>query len=84
MSEISWNTTLAAETGYVRIMVEKHISIPKPFCMGDISEWFLKFEICCKANNWNDKTKSVKLHTLLEGEALTGIERGGPVRLQEG
>jgi hypothetical protein len=33
-------------------------------------EWFKKFEICCKANNWNDATKAVKLPTLLEGEAL--------------
>jgi len=51
-------------------MAEKHISIPKPFCTGDISEWFLKFEICCKANTWNAETKAVKLPTLLEGEAL--------------
>ena len=51
-------------------MAEKHISIPKPFCTGDISEWFLKFEICSKANTWNAETQAVKLPTLLEGEAL--------------
>jgi len=53
------------------IMVEKHISIPKPFCRGDISEWFLKFEICSKQiRKWDDETKAIKLPTLLEGEAL--------------
>ena len=31
---------------------------------------FKRFEICSKANQWNDATKAVKLLTLLEGEAL--------------
>lgn len=52
------------------VMAERHISIPKPFAAGDIGEWFQRFEICCKANSWNDATKAVKLPTLLEGEAL--------------
>ena len=39
--------------------------------MGNISEWFLKFEICCKVHIWNSRTKVVKLPTLLEGKALT-------------
>ena len=51
-------------------MAERHVSIPKPFSTGDITEWFQRFEICCKANGWNDETKAVKLPTLLEGEAL--------------
>ena len=51
-------------------MMERHVSIPKPFSTGDITEWFQRFEICCKANGWNDETKAVKLPTLLEGEAL--------------
>ena len=49
-------------------MAEKHISIPyKPFSSGDISEWFQRFEICCKANS---SKKALKLPTLLEGEGL--------------
>ena len=51
-------------------MVEKQLSIPKPFCTGDISEWFFKFKICCKANKWDDESKTAKLPTLLESEAL--------------
>ena len=48
----------------------KHISIPKTFSSGDADEWFSRFEICCKANDWNAATKAAKLPTLLEGEAL--------------
>ena len=47
-----------------------HISIPKPFASGDATEWFKRFEICSKANQWNDTTKAVKLLTPLEGEAF--------------
>ena len=47
-----------------------HISLPKPFNSGDANEWFKRFEICCKANGWDDAKKSLKLPTLLEGEAL--------------
>ena len=48
----------------------KHISIPKTFSSGDADEWFSRFEICSKANDWNAATKATKLPTLLEGEAL--------------
>ena len=51
-------------------MAERHVSIPKPFSTGDITEWFQRFEICCRANGWNDEAKAVKLPTLLEGEAI--------------
>ena len=37
---------------------------------GDVREWFQRFEICCKANAWDDAKKALKLPTLLEGEAL--------------
>ena len=47
-----------------------HISIPKPFASGDATEWFKRFKICSKANQWNNATKAVKLPTLMEGEAL--------------
>ena len=48
----------------------KHISIPKTFSLGDVDEWFYRFEICSKANDWNAATQAAKLPTLLEGEAL--------------
>ena len=51
-------------------MAAGHISVPKSFCDGDAHEWFQRFEICCSANQWNDKGKARKLPTLLEGEAL--------------
>ena len=44
--------------------------MPKPLVAENPDEWFKKFEICCKANNWDDVTKAVKLPTLLEGETL--------------
>ncbi|KAL5481615.1 hypothetical protein EMCRGX_G021810 [Ephydatia muelleri] len=49
---------------------QRHVSIPKPFASGDAGEWFKRFEICCKANAWDEKAKVLKLPTLLEGEAL--------------
>ena len=48
----------------------KHISLPTPFSSGDPVEWFRQFEICCRANDWDDETKAKKLPTLLEGEAV--------------
>ena len=51
-------------------MAARHISIPKSFSEGDDREWFSRFEICCRANGWNNKMKALKLPTLLEGEPL--------------
>ena len=51
-------------------MASRHISVPKTFASGDVAEWFKRFEICCRANEWNAATKALKLPTLLEGEAL--------------
>ena len=51
-------------------MAQRHISLPKTFASGDISEWLKRFEICCKANAWEAEIKALKLPTLLEGEAL--------------
>ena len=48
----------------------RHISLPKPFASGDVNEWCQRFEICSKANEWNNATMALKLPTLLEGEAL--------------
>ena len=64
--------TLVAEGGCVneRIMAEHHSSVPVMFSSGDVHEWFLRFEICSKANKWSNETISLKLPTLLEGEAL--------------
>ena len=51
-------------------MVERHISLLKPFASGDAVEWFQRFEICCKPNGWNAAAQALKLPTILEGEAL--------------
>ena len=52
-------------------MAERHVSIPKPFSTGDITEWFQRFEICMlQGQRWNEEAKAVKLPTLLEGEAI--------------
>ena len=48
----------------------KHISLPAPFSNGDPVEWFRRFEICCRANDWGAEMKAKKLPTLLEGEAI--------------
>ena len=51
-------------------MTTKHISLPSIFSDGDPTEWFKRYEICCRANDWDDDLKAKKLPTLLEGEAL--------------
>ena len=51
-------------------MTDKHVSLPRLFQNGDIQQWVQKFEICAAANGWNDRTKALKVPTLLEGEAL--------------
>lgn len=51
-------------------MAERHVSVPRPFSNGDVGEWFQRFEICCRANGWDNAQKALKLPTLLEGEAL--------------
>ena len=51
-------------------MAERHVSVPKPFANGDANEWFERFNICSRANGWDDARKALKLPTLLEGEAL--------------
>lgn len=47
-----------------------HVSLPKTFDSGKASEWFQRFEICCRANGWDNDKMALKLPTLLEGEAL--------------
>ena len=51
-------------------MTTKHISLPSIFSDGDPTEWFKRYEICCRANNWGDDLKAKKLPILLEGEAF--------------
>ena len=52
-------------------MSAQHFSIPKPFKEGDAREWFQRFEICCRTNEWNDAKKALKLPTLLKGGPLS-------------
>ena len=47
-----------------------HVTLPKTFDTGKASEWFQRFEICCRANGWDNDKMALKLPTLLEGEAL--------------
>ena len=47
-----------------------HVSLPKTFDTGNASEWFQRFEICGRANGWDNDKMALKLPTLLEGEAL--------------
>ena len=47
-----------------------HVSLPKTFDTGKASEWFQRYEICCRANGWDADKMALKLPTLLEGEAL--------------
>ena len=51
-------------------MASRHVSVPKTFSSGDVAELVKRFEICSRANEWDDATKALKLPTLLEGEAL--------------
>ena len=51
-------------------MSDKHVSLPKPFASGNVSEWLQRFDICCTANSWTAGVRAKKLPTLLEGEAL--------------
>ena len=60
---------MVAEAGS-KLMASKHISLPSAFAAGDPTEWFKRFEICCRANEWSDTMKALKLRNLLEGEAL--------------
>ena len=48
----------------------RHVSLPSTFATGDAVQWFRRFEICSKANDWNEATQALKMPTLLEGEAL--------------
>ena len=45
-------------------MAYRHISLPQPFAHGDPKDWFKRFEICCRANAWDDDAKAAKLPTV--------------------
>ena len=44
--------------------------MPKTFTLGDVAECFKRFEICYRANEWDDAIKVQKQPTLLKGKAL--------------
>ena len=52
-------------------MAECHMSWPRPFASGDVCKWLQRFEICFKADGWEDEVKALKLLMLLEKEAFT-------------
>ena len=51
-------------------MVERHVSISRAFSSGDVCEWLQGFEICSRANKWDNVAQALKLPTFLEGEVL--------------
>ena len=61
---------VAEATCSASTMVVHHVTVPKPFTKGVAAEWFRHFNICYWANEWEERIKARKLHTLLEGEAL--------------
>ena len=36
----------------------EHISVPQPFNSENIVEWVHRFNICAKANGWNDNSEA--------------------------
>ena len=51
-------------------MENRHVSLPGRYSDGDFTDWLERFEICAAANEWDKKTRALKLPTLLEKEAL--------------
>ena len=58
------------KVAYLAIMAVHHVSVPKSFAEGDAAEWFKRFNMGCRANEWEDSLKARKLPTFLKGEAL--------------
>ena len=58
-----------------------HVSLPKPFASGNISEWFTLFDICCDANEWDNDKRATKLLTILEGRNTSSGENISSVYL---
>ena len=59
--------TVVAEDGLVERkrdtwlneMASWYVSVPKLFALGDAAKWFKIFEICSRANEWDEATKAV-------------------------
>ena len=64
------------------------MSIPSKFEDGNIVEWLNKFEVCARANQWDDNARLRRLPTFLNGRAfavysrLTEQQRGTIQNLQ--
>ena len=51
----------------------EHISLPILFSSGDVADWFVRLEICGKADGWNVETQALKVPVLLEEETLATL-----------
>ena len=49
--------------------------LPESFGDGDFQLWIKRFDICAKANRWNDEEKLLRLPLLLKGRAFAVYER---------
>lgn len=51
------------------------LSLPNKFDDGDIVSWLDSFDVCARANNWNDDNRLRRLPTLLTGRAFAVFQR---------
>ena len=71
---VSWSVEIEARCYTGRRESEKmenrHVSLPGRYTDGDFTHRLERFEICAAANEWDKKTRALKLPTLLEKKAL--------------
>ena len=57
-------------------MVERHVSVLRAFSSGDVCEWLQGFEICSRANKWENADQALKLTTnLIRRRGTCGVDR---------
>ena len=51
------------------------VALPNKFDDGDIVSWLDSFDVCARANNWNNDARLRRLPTLLVGRAFAIFQR---------